>query len=168
MDTALSRVEQLLKDSDTALYLHQIVKQADATDREAKASIKVLHAMGQIEVIPTPGRWGARYAWLSTKAVEGADTAPAVANTSPLTAQSSEGAKALAGFHDAVSYFRKQNATRFAVAVPRRPLRIVKSRARAEALALAAVRRGAKGAEVFALTPIGKARRDATFEARQA
>lgn len=47
---------------------------------------------------------------------------------------------------------------RYAVAVPRRPLRIVKTRARAEELALAAVRRGAKGAEVFALTVVGRAR----------
>src|SRR5690606_16838060 len=53
---------------------------------------------------------------------------------------------------------------RYAVAVPRRPLRIVKTRARAEALALAAVRRGAKGAEVFALTTVGRAKRDATFQ----
>jgi len=48
--------------------------------------------------------------------------------------------------------------------VPKRPLRVVKTQARAEALAMAAVRRGAKGAEVFALTVVGRARRDAVFQ----
>lgn len=57
----------------------------------------------------------------------------------------------------------QQEPARYAVAVPRRPLRIVKTRARAEALAMAAVRRGAKSAEVFALTAVGRARRDAVF-----
>ncbi|NLZ10853.1 MAG: hypothetical protein GX086_05915 [Alcaligenaceae bacterium] len=52
----------------------------------------------------------------------------------------------------------------YAVAVPKRPLRIVKSLARAEALALSAVRRGAKGAEVFALMPVGHAKQEAVFQ----
>lgn len=52
---------------------------------------------------------------------------------------------------------------RYLVLVPKRKPRIVKSRARAEALALAAVRNGAKDAQVFALTAIGRARRGAEW-----
>lgn len=59
---------------------------------------------------------------------------------------------------------RLPEQTRYAVAVPKRPLRIVKSLARAEALALSAVRRGAKGAEVFALMPVGHAKQEAVFQ----
>ena len=62
------------------------------------------------------------------------------------------------------SIAQHQEPARYVVAVPKRPLRIVKSLARAEALALSAVRRGAKGAEVFALMPVGHAKQEAVFQ----
>lgn len=59
--------------------------------------------------------------------------------------------------------FGRLENPRYLVLVPKRKPRIVKSRARAEALALAAVRRGAPAAEVCELESIGTARRDAVF-----
>lgn len=196
MNTPLSRVEQLLQTSEIGLFAHQIARDAHVTEKEAKASIKSLHTMGQIEVIPTQGRWGPRYAWLAAKPV--ASEPPAIpdedlvagaqaATTGDGTGESLAGVPILEGaaseafitalaeaglqVPEVPSAFRElvesQVVTvppaRYAVAVPRRPLRIVKTRARAEALALAAVRRGAKGAEVFALTAVGRAKRDAVL-----
>lgn len=195
--TALSRVEAVLQASESGLFIHQIAREAGVTEKEAKASIKALHSMGQIEMIPTPGRWGPRYAWLAAKpavseppAIPDEDLAAGVqaeiadvgtgesmAEIPMLEGTASEAiikAMAESGLQlpAAPSAFRElvesQVVTvppaRYAVAVPRRPLRIVKTRARAEALALAAVRRGAKGAEVYALTAVGRARRDAVFQ----
>jgi len=205
--TALSRVEQVLQRSEMGLTIQRITQEAGVTEKEAKASIKTLHAMGQIEMIPTPGRWGPRYAWLAATPV--AAEPPAVPDADPSAGAAavaegepsaeSEGLPMLGGgaaaLVEAASRFAEsmprvlsdtlggaeieptltermasyygahyqQEPARYAVAVPRRPLRIVKTRARAEALALAAVRRGAKGAEVFALTAVGRARRDAVF-----
>lgn len=206
--TALSRVEQVLQRSEMGLTIQRITQEARVTEKEAKASIKTLHAMGQIEMIPTPGRWGPRYAWLAATpvaaeppAVPDADPpagAVAVAEGEPgpeLVDLPMLGGTATEAFMEAASRaaeslpraFRdmldaaeleptlterlasyygahyQQEPTRWAVAVPKRPLRVVTTRARAEALALAAVRRGAKGAEVFALTVVGRARRDAVF-----
>lgn len=196
MDTPLNRVENLLQNGD-ALYIHQIVKQAGITEKAAKASIKTLSSMGQIEVIPTPGRWGNRYAWLSTKpvaaeppaipeeelvagvqeAITGSGSGEALPEIPMLEGTPSEAIiKAFAesglqapsvpsAFRELVEAQAMAVApTRWAVAVPKRALRVVRSRERAEALALAAVRRGAKGAEVFALTTVGRAKRDATFQ----
>lgn len=206
--TALSRVEVVLQRSEMGLTIQRITQDAGVTEKEAKASIRALHAMGQIEMIPTPGRWGPRYAWLAVTPVAAEPPAipeedlvsgmVTVAESEP--SAESEGLPMLGGsaaaFVEAASRFAEsmprvlsdtlggaeieptlteqlasfygahyqQEPTRYAVAVPRRPLRIVKSRARAEALALAAVRRGAKGAEVFALTVVGRARRDAVFQ----
>lgn len=56
MDTPLSRVKQLLQRTESSLFLHQIARDARVTEREAKASIRSLHSMAQIEVIPTQGR----------------------------------------------------------------------------------------------------------------
>lgn len=195
--TALSRVEAVLHASESGLFIHQIAREADVTEKEAKASIKALHSMGQIEMIPTPGRWGPRYAWLAAKPAvseppaipdevlaagaqaEIADvgTGESMAEIPMLEGTASEAiikAMAESGLQlpAAPSAFRELvesqvvtvPSARYAVAVPRRPLRIVKTRARAEALALAAVRRGAKGAEVYALTAVGRARRDAVFQ----
>lgn len=249
MNTALSRVENLLQNSELGLTIQKITQMAGVTEKEAKTSIKTLHAMGQIEMIPTPGRWGPRYAWLAAKPIAAeppaipdedlaagvqatitgdgsGETLPEIpmlegtaqeivsetvaAGASGLTGASGgpttggwggealptlsdniqEAVKAFAGatsslFTGALGgpislpsinadtlmaamegyrdiYYRNE-PTRYAVAVPRRPLRVVKTRARAEALALAAVRRGAKGAEVFALTAVGRAKRDASF-----
>jgi len=211
MDIPLNRVEILLQNSEMGLTIQKITQLADVTEKEAKNSIKALHAMGQIEMIPTPGRWGPRYAWLAAKpvAVEppaipeedliagGQDTITGDGSGEPLpeipmlegspedaiikavsdaSASLPEGVRALLNSAESEPNLTEQMAnyhadhyrepTRYAVAVPRRPLRIVKTRERAEALALAAVRRGAKGAEVFALTAVGRAKRDATFEAR--
>lgn len=214
LDTPLARVEQLLQGSEMGLTIQRITQEAGVTEKEAKASIKALHSMGQIEMIPTPGRWGPRYAWLAAKpavseppaipdedlaagvqeAITGHDSGealPQIPSDDDLDAMFGADLPRLSGnIHedllkaiedtglripaDTPSAFRELvesqivtvQPARYAVAVPRRPLRIVKTRARAEALALAAVRRGAKGAEVFALTPVGRARRDATFEAR--
>lgn len=179
MDTPLNRVENLLQNGG-ALYIHQIVKQAGITEKAAKASIKTLSSMGQIEVIPTPGRWGNRYAWLAAKPLpkEATPAAPAdsgqkneaelAAHAPPtlsvagepgpeLVETSNEYAKAFA------MLFGRLENPRYLVLVPKRKPRIVKSRARAEALALAAVRRGAPAAEVCELESIGTARRDAVF-----
>ena len=164
MDTPLNRVENLLQNSDDALYIHQIQREAQTTEREAKASIKVLHSMGQIEMIPTPGRWGARYAWLAVKPVV---TEPPAIPEDDLIAGVQEaitGDGSGEALPEIPLLTETSSPSRWAVAVPKRPLRIVKSRVRAEALALAAVRRGAKGAEVFALTAVGRAKRDATFQ----
>lgn len=196
MNTPLSRVEQLLQTSEIGLFAHQIARDAHVTEKEAKASIKSLHAMGQIEVIPTQGRWGPRYAWLAAKptvneppaipeaeivagaqaATTGDGTGQSLAGVPMLEGAASKSfitALAEAGLQvpEVPSAFRElvesqivaMQPTRYAVSVPRRPLRIVKTRARAEALALAAVRRGAKGAEVFALAPVGRARRGAEW-----
>lgn len=212
LNTPLARVEQLLQNSEMGLTIQRITQEASVTEKEAKASIKTLHAMGQIEMIPTPGRWGPRYAWLAAKptvseppAIPKEDVAAGVMTVtegepgSELEVLPMIGGTATEAFIEAASratenpsrVFRdmldaaeleptlteqlasyydahyQQEPTRYAVAVPRRPLRIVKTRARAEALALAAVRRGAKGAEVFALTSVGKARRDAVFQETQ-
>lgn len=194
--TALSRVEQVLQRSEMGLTIQRITQDAGVTEKEAKASIKALHSMGQIEMIPTPGRWGPRYAWLAAKPAvseppaipdedlaagaqaEIADvgTGESMAEIPMLEGTASEAiikAMAESGLQlpAAPSAFRElvesQVVTvppaRYAVAVPRRPLRIVKTRARAEALALAAVRNGAKSAEVYAMAPLGRARRGAEW-----
>lgn len=165
MDTALNRVMELLKNSD-ALYIHQIQREAQTTEREAKASIKVLNSMGQIEMIPTPGRWGARYAWLAANPVS--SEPPAIPEEDLIAGEQETitGDGSGKAMPEIPLLTETSSPNRWAVAVPKRPLRVVKSRARAEALALAAVRRGAKGAEVFALTAVGRAKRDATFEVR--
>ncbi len=228
--TALSRVEAVLQASESGLFIHQIAREADVTEKEAKAAVKELAARAQIELIPTPGRWGQRYAWLAAKplpkvatpeapagqpetrvdaepepeapadsgqenaaeqATIAGDTLPEIPMlkgapeeailkafaesglTKPDMTQGAESAKA--------AYRREQVETsneyakafarlfgrienpRYLVLVPKRKPRIVKSRARAEALALAAVRRGAHAAEVCELESIGTARRDAVF-----
>lgn len=212
LDTPLARVEQLLQRSEMGLTIQRITQDAGVTEKEAKASIKALHSMGQIEMIPTPGRWGPRYAWLAAKpavseppaipdedlvaGVQAAITGDGSGEALPILGDDIQKVvvKALTKTHEAApdglltgafggpislpsinadtlmaqmadyrSAHYRNEPTRYAVAVPRRPLRIVKTRARAEALALAAVRRGAKGAEVFALTAVGRARRDAVF-----
>lgn len=201
MDTPLSRVKQLLQRSEIGLTIQRITQDAGVTEKEAKSSIKALHSMGQIEMIPTPGRWGPRYAWLGPvpaaveppaipeedliagvqEAITGDGSGEALPEIPMLESTPSEAiikAFAESGLQapSVPSAFRELVESqvvavppaRYAVAVPRRPLRIVKTRARAEALALAAVRRGAKRAEVFALTAVGRAKRDAMFEVRQA
>lgn len=210
--TALSRVEQVLQRSEMGLTIQRITQDAGVTEKEAKASIRALHAMGQIEMIPTPGRWGPRYAWLAVTpvaaeppAIPDEDLAAGVQEA--ITGDGSGEAlpilgddiqkvivKALTETHEAApdglltgafggpislpsinadtlmaqmadyrSAHYRNEPTRYAVAVPRRPLRIVKTRARAEALALAAVRNGAKSAEVFSMAPLGRARRGAEW-----
>lgn len=160
MITALNRVETLLQGSDKALYLHQIVALTDMNETVAKNCIKQLAQMGQIEVIPTPGRWGARYAWLAAKPVPAKHEEP----DAPLSSTGNDAVLPETVKPGPISPEPAEPVTRYAVAVPKRALRIVKSRARAEALALSAVRRGAKGAEVFELMPVGRARRDAAFQ----
>lgn len=195
--TALSRVEAVLQASESGLFIHQIAREADVTEKEAKAAVKELAARAQIEMIPTPGRWGQRYAWLAAKPLPkvAAPAAPAgqpetrvdtehepeahadsgQENEAELAAHapptfsvagepgperletSNKYAKALARL------FSRIENPRYLVLVPKRKPRIVKSRARAEALALAAVRRGAPAAEVCELESIGTARRDAVF-----
>lgn len=196
--TALSRVEAVLQASESGLFIHQIAREADVTEKEAKAAVKELAARAQIELIPTPGRWGQRYAWLAAKNLllkvatpeapagqpetrvdtghepeahadsgqeneaEQAAPAPPISSVAgepgpELVETSNKYAKALARL------FSRIENPRYLVLVPKRKPRIVKSRARAEALALAAVRRGAPAAEVCELESIGTARRDAVF-----
>lgn len=234
LDTPLSRVERLLKDSRSPLSLDDIMVGAGITKREATASLKALAGMAQIDVMHAAKGLPTRYVWLKTEPVaaerppapqhelteadkelldnvcteyetgNGAATkitgdgsgealpelpmldgtpAEAIAKAfAGIRKSATEGASGLVAAFGGPIDFAAINAdalikamadyrnthyssqtTRYAVAIPRRPLRIVKSRARAEALALSAVRRGAKGAEVFALTPLGRAKRDATF-----
>lgn len=193
-DTALNRVEAVLQGSETGLFVHQIARNAHATEKEAKASIKSLHAMGQIEMIPTPGRWGPRYAWLAAKPV--AAEPPATREDDPVSgvqatitgngsgevlseipmldgspeeaivkafAESADGPPN--SFQKAFTrLFDQIENPRYLVLVPKRNPRIVKSRKRAEALAMAAVRAGAPSAEVCMLESVGKARREAVFQ----
>jgi len=182
--TALSRVEAVLQASESGLFIHQIAREAGVTEKEAKAAVKELAARAQIELIPTPGRWGQRYAWLAAKNLlpkVATPEAPAGQPETRVDAEPEPEAPADSGQESAaeqattlddrskkiLAQLGAQAAgiapARWAVAVPKRPLRVVKTQARAEALALAAVRRGAKGAEVFALTVVGRARRDAVF-----
>lgn len=226
--TPQSRIEAVLQAAEVGLTVHTIMKEAGVSEKEAKTAIKDLFSRGQVEAIPTPGRYGYRYAWLAAKnplpkvatpeTLGGkpeprADTrsgplAPddssrritaeqaividdrsketlAKLNTSstpvrkafndfckaardayggPLTSDGGSTPMDSSVFRELVeSQVVGVLPTRWAVAVPKRPLRIVKTRARAEALALSAVRRGAKDAEVFALMAVGRARRDAVF-----
>lgn len=227
--TALSRVEAVLQASETGLFLHQIAREAHVNEKEAKEAVKALNARAQIETIPTPGRWGSRYAWLAAKPLpkEATPEAPAGQpetrmNTAPEPeAPADSGQESAAeqatitgdtlpeipmlegtpeeailkafaesgltkpdmtqGAELAKAAYREQVETpnryakalarlfsrienpRYLVLVPKRKPRIVTSRARAEALALAAVRRGAPAAEVCELESIGTARRDAVF-----
>lgn len=215
--TALSRVEAVLQASESGLFIHQIAREADVTENEAKAAVKELAARAQIELIPTPGRWGQRYAWLAAKnplpkvatpeapadsdqesaaelaTIAGDESGEALPEIPTLEGTLEEAiAKAFAeagqamrdmaqGAMSAQAVYREQVETsnecakafarlfgrlenpRYLVLVPKRKPRIVKSRARAEALALAAVRRGAPAAEVCELESIGTARRDAVF-----
>lgn len=197
--TALSRVEAVLQASESGLFIHQIAREAGVTEKEAKAAVKELAARAQIELIPTPGRWGQRYAWLAAKPLPKAAT-PAAPAGQPETREDTEpepeapadpgqesaaeqAAPAppissvaggpgpalvdiLGGYAKAIDRlfgFGRLENPRYLVLVPKRKPRIVKSRARAEALALAAVRRGAPAAEVCELESIGTARRDAVF-----
>lgn len=182
--TALSRVEAVLQASESGLFIHQIAREADVTEKEAKEAVKDLAARAQIELIPTPGRWGQRYAWLAAKPLPKVaapeapagqpeirvDTAPEP--EAPADSGQESAAEQATTLDDRSKKILAQLGaqavgvapSRWAVAVPKRPLRVVKTQARAEALAMAAVRRGAKGAEVFALTVVGRARRDAVFQ----
>lgn len=146
-DTALSRVEQLLQNSEMGLTIQRIIQECGVTEREAKASIKALHSLGQIEMIPTPGRWGPRYAWLAAKPLS-----PQLAPVAETTEIESSAPEKPAG-----------DAPRFAVIVPKRKARIVRCAKRAQAAALAAVRNGAARAEVFELLPVGAAKRGAEW-----
>lgn len=182
--TALSRVEAVLQASETGLFLHQIAREAHVNEKEAKEAIKALNARAQIETIPTQGRWGYRYAWLAAKNPLPKVPPPAAPAGQPETrvdtdpepeAPADSGQESAAEQATTLDDRSKRilatlgvqavgiAPARWAVAVPKRPLRVVKTRARAEALAMAAVRRGAKSAEVFALTAVGRARRDAVF-----
>lgn len=165
MDTPLHRVEALLKASDIGLTVHSITKEAQVTEKEAKDSIKALHAMGQIEMIPTPGRWGPRYAWLAAKPV--AVEPPAIPEedlVAGIRAASAEAGNDAAR-EEASAPAQMQNPTRYVVAVPRRKLRVVRSAERAQAAALAAVRRGAAHAQVYELVPVGSAQRGVEWRA---
>ena len=42
--TALSRVEAVLQASESGLFIHQIAREADVTEKEAKAAVKELAA----------------------------------------------------------------------------------------------------------------------------
>lgn len=175
MDTPLNRVENLLQNGD-ALYIHQIVKQAGITEKAAKASIKTLSSMGQIEVIPTPGRWGNRYAWLAAMpmaARNGNRTGMPETPTQGMPAKTAEAAEAAApgaaeqvAPPEAAAPGQKRttaSAARYVIIAPKRRPRIVTGSDRAAKAAISAVRRGAPGAEVFALVPVGRARRGAEW-----
>lgn len=193
MNTPLHRVEALLKASDIGLTVHSITKEAQVTEKEAKDSIKALHSMGQIEMIPTPGRWGPRYAWLAAKPV--AVEPPAIPEEDLAAGIRAGSAKAgndaaqpawpdkswaspvipVPEYHapahepaareKASAPAQMQNPTRYVVAVPRRKLRVVRSAERAQAAALAAVRRGAAHAQVYELVPVGSAQRGVEWRA---
>ncbi|WJJ93405.1 hypothetical protein [Neopusillimonas aromaticivorans] len=92
------------------------------------------------------------------------DGSPAEAIASAMKKSLSNLPEAFSSLLGQQSIAQHQASARYVVAVPKRPLRIVKSLARAEALALSAVRRGAKGAEVFALMPVGHAKQEAVFQ----
>lgn len=193
--TPTERIEQLLNGADEAMYVHQIATLAETTEDVAKESLRALAGRGLVEVIHTRGRWGNRYAAItSTKPVQ-PDRAPApvagsavsehcatagaatpgttpafppeaagAAGSESLSTVADSGNEETRTFPDSISQQPAPIAqNRYVVAVPKRPLRVVKTRERAEALALAAVRRGAKGAEVFALTAVGRAKRDAVL-----
>lgn len=176
MDTPLSRVKQLLQRSESSLFLHQIARDARVTEREAKASIRSLHSMAQIEVIPTQGRWGPRYAWLAAMpmaARNGNRTGMPETPTQGMPAKAAEAAEAAApgatcstAPPEAAAPGQKRttaSAARYVIIAPKRRPRIVTGSDRAAKAAISAVRRGAPGAEVFALVPVGRARRGAEW-----
>src|SRR5690606_19324188 len=128
MTTPIERIEAVLQASEQGLTIHSITKEAQVTEDEAKAAIKQLFRQGQIELIPTPGRWGPRYAWLAAKPVVPLARGEWTAASEPIPAPATQVAvpdAAPARVMEPVEPIAEQ--PRFVVAVPKRKPRIFRS-----------------------------------------
>ncbi|MFW8567022.1 hypothetical protein [Orrella sp. 11846] len=166
MKSALERVETILQESDTGLTIQKIMINADVTEDEANASVRALFNMGQIEVIPTQGRWGNRYAWLGPISKPAPEPEPSQAPEPEIKYDMLEALEEIEQETEKILQDRvepEKPESRYLIVVPKRKPRIIRGGEKAKQAAISAVRNGARRVEIYTLYHLGTATRGAIF-----
>lgn len=66
----MKQITEVMQNADSALHLHQIVSKSKQPEHVVRAFIREQSAFGNVEVVPTRGRYGNRYEWVGPLAIK--------------------------------------------------------------------------------------------------
>lgn len=66
----MKHITEVMQSADSALHLHQIVSKSKQPEHVVRAFIREQSAFGNIDVVPTRGRYGNRYEWVGPLAIK--------------------------------------------------------------------------------------------------
>lgn len=66
----MKQITEVMQNADSALHLHQIVSKSKQPEHVVRAFIREQSAFGNIDVVPTGGRYGNRYEWVGPLAIK--------------------------------------------------------------------------------------------------
>lgn len=66
----MKQITEVMQNADSALHLHQIVSKSKQPEHVVRAFIREQSAFGNIDVVPTRGRYGNRYEWVGPLAIK--------------------------------------------------------------------------------------------------
>lgn len=66
----MKQITEVMQSADSALHLHQIVSKSKQPEHIVRAFIREQSAFGNVDVVPTRGRYGNRYEWVGLQPIK--------------------------------------------------------------------------------------------------